>query len=101
MARRKTAKIMVAAPNPATNAILTSNKMVSIARQEAFKLAQRIAPYAAGHKGRYPTVKTFSGAVRFKGTVRSGAMITGSTGRNLLLKDDAQKALGNSVDWKD
>jgi len=101
MASLKGAKIMVAAPNATTNRILTSSSMISLARKEAFKLAQRIAPYTKNHKDRYPVVHTSAIGAAFKGTVRSGANITGSKGRNLLMKDDVKKALGNSVDWKE
>lgn len=85
MAQLRGAKIAVNAPNSETNRLLTSPGI----KTACVKAAIRVAAFAYSEtahdtqmskeekKRRYPTVASQEVAARFRGTVRSGAVVKG------------------------
>lgn len=85
MARLRGAKIAVNAPNSETNRLLTSPGI----KTACMKAATRVAAFAYTEtsrdtqmskeekKRRYPIVASEEVAARFRGTVRSGAVVKG------------------------
>jgi len=99
MANLKGAKIMVAAPNAATNKLLTSSAMRSALRTQAQAIQSKIAP-KVGHKDprRYPVIRDNGVGMTSRGTVRSSAVVKGK--QYALYKSVVMEVLGNKVDWK-
>lgn len=73
MARLKGARIMVSAPNTATNILLQSTGF----QQESRRLASRIMPQLRmdSYRGKPPTMSTSRTLSTFKGTRRAGTEI--------------------------
>nr|DAL05826.1 MAG TPA: hypothetical protein [Caudoviricetes sp.] len=73
MARLKGAKIMVAAPNAATNLVMQSAGF----QQESRRIASRIMPQLRmdSYKGRQPSMTTYRTLGTFNGTRRAGTEI--------------------------
>ena len=85
MAHLKGARIMVDAPNSETNRLLTSPGIKSACMQAATKVAAAAYRETARDakmtkkekKQRYPIVASQEIAARFRGTIRSGAVVKG------------------------
>lgn len=71
MARLKGAKIMVAAPNAATNIVMQSAGF----QQESRRVASRIIPRMDSYRGKPPSMTTYRTLSSFKGTRRAGTEI--------------------------
>lgn len=73
MARLKGAKIMVAAPNAATNLVMQSAGF----QQESRRVASRIMPQLrmGSYRGNPPTMTTYRTLSTFNGTRRAGTEI--------------------------
>ncbi len=79
MARAKGfVKVMVAAPNEATNKLLNSEGVKKATRQAATGVYAKLAANSAKEKPyRQPTMSTVANLSKFRGTTRAGTSIKG------------------------
>lgn len=103
MAGLKGARIMVNAPNSDTNRLLTSPGIKSACVQAATKIAAVAYRETASDKTmslkekkqRYPIVASQEVAARFRGTIRSGAVVKGQNyGMRKSVVDRVMKDIG-------
>jgi len=95
----KRVKVMVAAPNAATNKLLTSSGIRKACRDQASRLYGRVKMSSyRDEKQRQPIIPDQAIAAQFRGTVRSGAVIKGR--RYGLRKATIDQAVGEKVEWK-
>ena len=71
-------KVMVAAPNPASNQILNGSGALNATRAAAMEYYANLKTQSANEKPyRQPTMSTRTNLSRFNGTIRGGTVIMG------------------------
>lgn len=71
-------KVMVAAPNPATNGVLNSSGALDATRAAAMKYFSNLKTQSSKEQAsRQPTMSSRASLSRFNGTVRGGTIIMG------------------------
>lgn len=95
----KRVKVMVAAPNAATNRLLTGSGVRKACRDQASRLygVVKMNSYR-DEKERQPIITDQPISAQFRGTMRSGAVIRGQ--RYGIRKSVVQQAVGDKVTWK-